>query len=237
MGSSALKTSSMIRTQRVPELFSDCKAMKTINSAEAVDAARLFFEIEEHLLGDEKPSSALRDMLKGNAFDSYPFSMLMKLEATGQSPVHHPEGNVWKHTLLVVDEAAKHRQESGDPRAFMWAALLHDIGKPATTRNRKGRITAYDHDKVGAELAEEFLSAVTEDKRLTEKVVQLVKYHMQILYVVNDLPFKDISGMKRDADIREVALLCLCDRLGRSGADRQKEEAQVRMFVNMCELG
>jgi putative nucleotidyltransferase with HDIG domain len=211
--------------------------MKTVNRAEVTNAARLFTEIEEHLLGDDKPSSALGDMLAAHDFDSYPFSMLKKLELAEQSPVHHPEGNVWKHTLLVVDEAAKRREESGDPRAFMWAALLHDIGKPATTRNRKGRITAYDHDKVGAELTEDFLSAVTYDMSFINKVVQLVKYHMQLLYVINNLPFKDITGMKRHSDIREVARLCLCDRLGRTGADRQKEEAQIKLFLNMCEFG
>ncbi|NLA86801.1 MAG: HDIG domain-containing protein [Clostridiales bacterium] len=209
--------------------------MKTISRADKEKAAQLFSRIEEHLLSEEKPSAALKEMLKAGDFDSYPFSMLKKLGETEQSPVHHPEGNVWNHTLLVVDEAAKRRQESSDTRAFMWAALLHDIGKPATTRSRKGRITAYDHDKIGAELAEEFLSAVTEDRRLIEKVTQLVKYHMQILYVINNLPFKDIAGMKRHSDIREVALLCLCDRLGRPGVNRDKEEAQIKMFISICE--
>lgn len=161
--------------------------------------------------------------------------MLRKLEPTPQSPVHHPEGNVWNHTLLVVDEAARRREESGDPRAFMWAALLHDIGKPPTTRIHKERITAYDHDKVGARMTQEFLSALTDDRRFMDKVTHLVKYHMQVLYVVNDLPFKDIGGMKRNADVGEVALLCLCDRLGRGGASKREEEAQVKMFVDLCQ--
>ncbi len=71
---------------------------------------------------------------------------------TGQSPQHHPEGSVWNHTLLVVDEAAKIKEQSADPRTFMWAALLHDLGKPSTTMRRKSKITSYDHDKVGAQL-------------------------------------------------------------------------------------
>jgi putative nucleotidyltransferase with HDIG domain len=209
--------------------------MKTINKADHIKAAELFCQIEAHLLGDEKPSAALREMIKSPEFDSEPYTMLKKLEPTQQSPVHHPEGNVLNHTLLVVDEAAKRKRESADPRALMWAALLHDIGKPATTRVRKGRITAYDHDKVGAELTHEFLTAVTDDQGFIDKVVQLVKYHMQLLYVVNNLPFRDIGGMKRNADIREVALLCLCDRLGRIGADRRAEEEQVRRFIKMSE--
>ncbi len=209
--------------------------MKIINRADNKAAVALFNQIEDHLLGDERPSVALKTMINEPHFDGDPFSMLKKLEPTPQSPVHHPEGNVWNHTLLVVDEAAKRRGESVDPRAFMWAALLHDIGKPTTTRSRKGRITAYDHDKVGAELTREFLSAITEDQKFIDKVTHLVKYHMQLLYVVNNMQFKDIGGMKRQSDIREVALLCLCDRLGRDGADRKTEEDQVKMFVNMCQ--
>jgi hypothetical protein len=58
---------------------------------------------------------------------------------------------------------------------------------------------------------------------------------MQVLYVVNDLPYKDVGAMKRNTDTREVALLGLCDRLGRGGASRREEEAQVRMFVALCQ--
>jgi putative nucleotidyltransferase with HDIG domain len=173
-------------------------------------------------------------MLRSPGLDEYPFSMLKKLEATPQSPVHHPEGNVLNHTLRVVDEAAKRKESSGDPRAFMWAALLHDIGKPPTTRAHKGRVTAYDHDKVGAEMTREFLSALTEDRRFIETVANLVRYHMQILYVVNGLPYKDVAGMKQNSDVREIALLGLCDRLGRGGASQKAEESQVRLFEDKC---
>jgi putative nucleotidyltransferase with HDIG domain len=208
--------------------------MKTTNRRADPEAGLLYEETGDHLLRDGAPSAWLREAWRKPGFGAYPFSLLKKLEQTPQSPVHHPEGSVWNHTLLVVDEAARHRAESGDPASFMWAALLHDIGKPATTRIRKGRITAYDHDKVGAELAREFLYSLTEDRRFVEKVAHLVKYHMQALYVVNNLPFQDIDGMKRNSDIGEVALLCLCDRLGRSGASKRDEEAQVSLFVDRC---
>ena len=124
--------------------------MKTANEPRQKADSRLFDRVEQHLLGDERPSEAIREMADTPAFDTYPFSMLLRLKTTGQSPKHHPEGSVWNHTLLVVDEAARRRRESADARVFMWAALLHDIGKPDTTRNRNGKITAYNHDAVGA---------------------------------------------------------------------------------------
>ena len=160
--------------------------------------------------------------------------MLQKLKSTEQSSVHHPEGNVWNHTLLVVDQAAKRKNESKDAAIFMWAALLHDIGKPSATKIRKGKITAYDHDTVGAKLSRDFLSEFTEESDFIEKVASLVKYHMQILYVVNALPFQDIKGMKQRTDIYEVALLGLCDRLGRTGARQGIEEKQVQLFIERC---
>ncbi|HOG02227.1 MAG: multifunctional tRNA nucleotidyl transferase/2'3'-cyclic phosphodiesterase/2'nucleotidase/phosphatase [Firmicutes bacterium ADurb.Bin248] len=194
----------------------------------------LYSDIGVHLLQDGSPSAYLSGIRSHPLFRNHPFCMLHRLRETEQSPEHHPEGNVWLHTLLVVDEAAKLRARSADPAAFMWAALLHDIGKPATTKLRKGRITAYDHDKVGARLAREFLGVFTDDGGFIDKVSGLIRYHMQILFVLKDLPFADIGGMLRDTDIGEVALLGLCDRLGRAGCDRAKEEERVRLFLQKC---
>jgi len=195
---------------------------------------KLFGDIGFHLLNDEAPSSYLDSLSRQSAFKRYPFTMLLVLRSTEQSPVHHPEGNVWNHTLLVVDEAAKRKSESQDAAAFLWAALLHDIGKPLTTKLKKGRITAYDHDTVGATLSKDFLSALTTDRSLIEKVAALVRFHMHILYVVKRLPFANINEMKRRTDIHEVALLGLCDRLGRTGAAQSEEEEQVRLFIKLC---
>lgn len=194
----------------------------------------LYLEIHEHLLRDGRPSVYLEGVRIHPLFRQHPFVMLYRLQGTEQSPEHHPEGNVWNHTLLVLDEAARVRQESGDPSAFMWAALLHDIGKPAATRVRKGKITAYDHDKLGATLAREFLREFTDDGAFIEKVTNLIRYHMHILFVLKGLPFADIEGMLRDADVFEVALLGLCDRLGRTNCDRAAEEENVRRFLEKC---
>lgn len=116
----------------------------------------------------------------------------------------------------------------------MWAALLHDIGKPDTTRTRRGRITAYDHDRVGAELARALLRQVTDEADFAEAVVQLVRYHMQPLYVVKGLPFQDIAGMRTGTSIAEIALLSYCDRLGRGSVDGRAEAQAIRTFLEKC---
>lgn len=198
------------------------------------DTYNLYLNIENSLLHDFNPSVYLEKVCTNPTFQQYPFSMLYKLKTTEQSKKYHPEGSVWNHTLLVVDEAAKIKTRSKNQKVLMWAALLHDIGKPSTTKKRKGRITSYDHDRAGAELSKEFLSCFTGDKNFIHDVCNLIRYHMQVLFVVNALPFADIQGMKHDTDIHEVALLGLCDRMGRLNADKLKEQKDIEKFLIKC---
>ncbi|MBP7278230.1 MAG: HDIG domain-containing protein [Sedimentibacter sp.] len=196
----------------------------------------LLYEINNHILLDEQPSIFLNSIVNTNIFKEYPFYMLYKLKETEQSPIYHPEGNAWNHTMLVVDEAAKLRNKSRDERVFMWAALLHDIGKAETTKNKKGKITAYNHETVGADLCVKFLQEFTTDDTFIQKVKGLVRWHMQILHVVKDMPFADIKSMKEETDIREVALLGFCDRMGRTNVDTIKEKNNIIMFLEKCKL-
>jgi len=200
-----------------------------------MEKSMLFFEIEGHLLKDQKPGQYLRGLLKDEDFQSPPFDILSRLINVPQSPVHHPEGNVWNHTILVVDEAAAARERASDTRAFMWAALLHDVGKAVTTKERRGKITAYDHDRAGKEMTASFLREFSPDEGFVKKVSLLVFYHMHMLYVLRDLPFGNLSRLVRDTNAEDVALLGFCDRMGRGGADRETEEKKFREFLKRCE--
>lgn len=194
----------------------------------------LFHTLEWHLMNDEAPSEYCTSIVDSPDMNIYPFNLMKRMQATEQSPQHHPEGNVWNHTLLVIDQAAKRKQESTNPRVFMWAAMLHDLGKPAVTKVRKGKITAYNHDKTGAVLAEEFLSTLHQEPAFVTAVCNLVRYHMHILYVTKNLSFADINALIESVDIYDIALLGLCDRLGRKGADRRIEEDNIRYFLQLC---
>jgi len=113
-------------------------------------ASRVFGEIEKLLLGAERPSLGLRllrewDLLRVVAPE------LVPLADTPQDPGWHPEGDVWTHTLLVVDQAAGTRDDLDRPRALalMLGALCHDLGKPATTAHEEGRIRSRGHEEAG----------------------------------------------------------------------------------------
>lgn len=202
----------------------------------------IFEEISSHLLNDAKPSIYLENLIMGKLNSIYPFTMLYKLKDTKQSPKYHPEGNVWNHTMMVVNEAAIVREISKNQIVFMWAALLHDIGKIDTTRVKKnGRITSYDHDRVGVRLSREILDTLIQDNKLVcdkecfiDEVTELVRWHMHILYVVNKLPFGDVDKLVKTGDIDEIALLGWCDRMGRTNSDPMEEEINIKKFIEIC---
>lgn len=203
-----------------------------------MDFPSIFGIYNNHLLNDYKPSLFFSEELTKEYFNNNePFKKLAILKQIEQHKEHHPEGNVWNHTMLVLDLAAQHKEKSEDKKVFMWAALLHDIGKATTTIYRKGKITAYDHDKEGEKLAIEFLRDFGESDDFICKVSKLVRWHMQTLFVINKLPFADIESMKIDVNIHEVALLSLCDRLGRGKISVEKvkvEEENIKKFIGEC---
>ncbi len=193
----------------------------------------IFLNIEEHLIRDDKPSIYLEDALKNHNLDNYPFSMISDLQDVDQNPKFHPEGNVFIHTMMVIDQGAVNRERSKDKRVFMWALLLHDIGKKPTTKLRKGRLTSYNHDSVGAEMTREFLTYFNMEENFINEVRGLVRWHMQSLFVTKDMKFQNIGDMLRDVDINEIFLVSLSDRLGRGNLDKieiTKTKEEVRKF-------
>ena len=198
-------------------------------------SAHLFLEIDQHLLEDEKPSVYLQKQLDHGVLDTPPYTILAAMAKTEQNPKYHPEGDVFTHTLLVVDEAAKHRGESSDPRAFMWAALLHDVGKPETTKWRKGKITAYNHDIAGAEKARHFLESLTDEKAFIDRVVSLVRFHMQPFLTSIGRAQAALDKLATESDYRELARLSLCDRLGRLDVDEAAERHMIERFITQMQ--
>ncbi|MFV3010609.1 HD domain-containing protein [Clostridium botulinum] len=201
------------------------------------DIQKVFKDIDEHILKDERPSNYINKLYEEGKLGEYPFDMLTILRKIDQSPKYHPEGSVWNHIMMVLDNGAKEKDKSENKRIFMWACLLHDIGKGTTTKIRKGRITSYNHDKEGERLSIKFLKCFTEDEEFIKEVSKLVRWHMQPLFVNKNLPFKDIESMVKEVSIKEIALISLCDRLGRGGMSEGKKEEEIKaidLFIEKC---
>ena len=195
-----------------------------------------FLEIEKHLLNDEKPSIYLNEQVENGDFDEYPLSMIKDLLTVEQNPIYHPEGNVFIHAMMVVDEGATVRERSKDKKAFMWALLLHDLGKKPTTKLRKGKLTSYNHDTVGAKMSREFLEYFNQDEVFINKVISLVRWHMQILFVTKNSRFQNIKQMLEDVDVDEMILVSRCDRLGRGNLNKLKREETLKEVENFKKI-
>lgn len=98
---------------------------------------------------------------------------LLALSDTPQPPKYHAEGDVAVHTCLAIEACPV----DCDPD-LLWVALLHDIGKPATTEQRDdGRITAYGHARLGAEMAEGVLARLGMPESRRERIVWTIRHH------------------------------------------------------------
>lgn len=198
----------------------------------------IFEEFDYHLCNDFSPSSYFREIQNNSLFpEEYPFTLISDLIKVEQNPKYHPEGNVWEHTMQVVDMAAQYKSLSTDQRVFMWAAILHDIGKTSTTKIRNGKLTAYEHDKVGAKLTKKFLNYFTDDELFINEVAKLVRWHMQPLLIVKKLPYAQLDKMLTQVSPAEIGVFSLCDRLGRNLKDTKKINKEiefVKIFLNQC---
>ncbi|MBX9877543.1 MAG: CCA tRNA nucleotidyltransferase [Candidatus Obscuribacterales bacterium] len=97
-------------------------------------------------------------------------------KAGDQDPIHHPEGNTWIHTMMVVDRLVYSAKRNMD---LMFSGLFHDIGKPDTQKiTSDGRITNYGHDSKGAEIAAEIARRLEMSGDQNHTISDTVAKHM-----------------------------------------------------------
>ena len=135
-------------------------------------------ELEKALLKAEKPSVFFEVLRQMDQLSCW-FPELEALIGVEQDPFHHAEGDVWTHTMLVLDEAAFYRDKVEQPFAFMLAAVTHDFGKALCTEKKNGRVHAYGHELAGLPLAKQFLQRLTNDKKRIDYALNLTELHMK----------------------------------------------------------
>ena len=107
------------------------------------------------------------------------------MKGVEQPPQYHPEGDVWTHTLLMIEQLP-----AGTPATLAWGVLLHDVGKPPTFRSieeTRDRIRFDGHASVGERMGEEICRRFRFSNEDTEQIVALIANHMR---------FKDVERMR-----------------------------------------
>ncbi len=106
-----------------------------------------------------------------------------KLHGVEQPPEYHPEGDVWVHTLLLLEKLP-----AGASPTLAWGALLHDVGKPATFSHQPpDRIRFNGHVEIGVRIAHEILRRLRFSNEDCTQILSLVENHMR---------FGDVEKMK-----------------------------------------
>ena len=138
-----------------------------------------------------------------------------------QTPDHHPDGDVWAHTLLLLDQLP-----AGAAETLALGCLLHDVAKPVTIERRAdGRITFYGHTDRGADMAVAIVQRLKRSRETWERVDYLVRNHLRLV----SAPEMRLSTLKRmlaEDGFDELLHLARMDALASSG-DLQ--------FVLFCE--
>ncbi len=186
---------------------------------------RIWGELEKLLLGSPRPSVGLTLALELGVIERL-FPELAALIGCKQEPEWHPEGDVWTHTLLVVDQAASSLKELSHPKqsTLMLAAISHDFGKPSTTEFIDGRIRSRNHEQAGIKPTETFLDRInihsSRGYDVRRQVLELVAHHLtpgmwhKAPDGVTDGAFRRLA---RKVDLELLAVLAKADCRGRTG--------------------
>jgi tRNA nucleotidyltransferase (CCA-adding enzyme) len=188
-------------------------------------AERVWGEVEKLLLKASRPSIGFQAGLALNVIDRL-FPEMAALVGCEQEPDWHPEGDVWVHTLMVIDECRRRIDDL--PRssqvALMLGAVCHDFGKPATTAVVDGRIRSYNHEDAGVPPTLAFLDRLNvhaiDGVDVRRHVVGLVAHHLKpgMWYKaqsgVGDGAFRRLA---QKVDLELLVRLATADCVGRTG--------------------
>jgi tRNA nucleotidyltransferase (CCA-adding enzyme) len=175
----AMQFAARFDMRMAPETVELCRSL--LVEASTLSIERVWGEWSKWALKGKRPSAGLRVLRETGWLTLTP--ELYALVGCPQHAFYHPEGDVWTHTKYVCDVAAQiaEREQLNDAQrtALLFAALCHDLGKPATTQpDAQGQMRSMGHAKAGAPLALTFLRRIGAPHWLGEQIEPLVREHL-----------------------------------------------------------
>lgn len=174
------------------------------------------------------------------------FDLLKEFKNTPQDNEWHAEGDVHIHTDMVLSETyniieneAEHLSDK-DKIALILSALLHDISKPTTTKEKelfgKLRVVAPRHEEEGINYLFYRLNEIVEDEKLFNTIISLVGYHqVPKLLVVKDADKEKYFNLARKCDLELIYYLELADMRGRTCTDKNEQIEYLEFFKSYSE--
>ncbi len=182
---------------------------------------RISKEFEKLFLKSRQPSLGIRWLAhRGRLKEILP--EVAALQNVSQCPEYHPEGDVFEHTMQAVDAAASYTYPTTEKKLIMvMAALVHDLGKPATTRFEDGRIRSKGHDVAGVKPAASVLARITQTKSTLDAILKLVRHHMMPVVLVKNTSspaaYKRLAvKLAPECTLYDLYMLAKADKSGRN---------------------
>jgi tRNA nucleotidyltransferase (CCA-adding enzyme) len=188
-------------------------------------AERIWGELEKLLLQAARPSKGFDLALSLGVIDQL-FPELKALVGCPQEPEWHPEGDVWVHTLMVIDQARTRIEGFDHARqvTLMLGAVCHDLGKPPTTAFVDGRIRSIDHEQAGVAPATALLDRLNirtmDGFDVRKQVLGITAHHLKPgMFGMSKTPVSDgaFRRLAQKVDLEMLALVAKSDCLGRTG--------------------
>jgi tRNA nucleotidyltransferase (CCA-adding enzyme) len=208
------------------ETFSLCKHMVDAGMLEELPKERIYNEFTKLLLKAEKPSFGFELMLELGILRYFP--ELEALIGVKQSPRYHPEGDVWVHTMMCLDEmVALLGDDEKLNLKYMFAILCHDLGKAKTTTvEEDGHIRAIGHEEAGLELTKSMMYRLSNEHDFIESLLPLVEHHLKpSQFYADKSKDKAVRRLATKVNIEELVVVAKADFLGRT-----TEEALTRDY-------
>ena len=217
-----------------PETETLCKKM----DISGLSRERIAEEMTKALMKSDKPSVFFRVLNETGHLGEW-FPEIQALIGVKQNPEYHPEGDVFEHTMNVLDVAAGRKsyiKNESHQKAFMIAALCHDLGKPAATTEIDGKILAIDHHLTGVDPAKTLLKRIYNDNNIRRYVLNMVEKHMEpLVFYNNDASVKKYMRMF-DTSVcpDDLIELSFCDNMGKGEhADLEASESKRQYELEM----
>ncbi len=211
----------VLRAAQFAARFGYSVAPETLRLCEGMDLSalpreRIMGELQKALLKSDRPSVFFQVLRQIRQLSCW-FPELENTIGIPQSPRHHGEGDVWNHTMLVLDQAVSFRDRVENPTGFMLAAVTHDFGKALCTEEINGEIHAFRHEVLGLPLVRSFMNRLTGEKALTDYVLNLSELHMKPHMLAGDGASVRATNRMFDQALDPLGLICLAeaDNLGK----------------------
>lgn len=228
----------VLRGAQFAARFGFTAAEETIELCRSIDLRalpkeRVTSELKKALLQAECPSVFFEVLQEMGQLDIW-FPEVKALCGIEQNPEFHPEGDVWTHTMLVLDGAASLLPEAENRFALMLSALCHDFGKITTTAVINGKIHAYQHETEGLPLVRKFLRRLTNENAVEKYVLNMTELHMRPNMLVDQNSAVKAFMKLFDASVspKDLLLLSKADFLSALPPDRYiQTEKTLREYL------